>query len=206
VRKACLYPSFASVALWASVRLLAAVGLLAAVALLPACTVLPSPETSAARWPPGSAAPRESAPQPPYPAVPAPGPLAPSRPAPFALGPASSALVAQAHAQTSAQDYALAAATIERALRIEPGNPLLWIELGRIRLRDSLRSFRSVFAVFCDHWNHPFDAGVSDTRILSSCASGKNQSQEQNFAIPRVFSNSPAAFPYLLVSAADESG
>jgi len=136
VRKACLYPSFASVALWASVRLLAAVGLLAAVALLPACTVLPSPETSAARWPPGSAAPRESAPQPPYPAVPAPGPLAPSRPAPFALGPASSALVAQAHAQTSAQDYALAAATIERALRIEPGNPLLWIELGRIRLRE----------------------------------------------------------------------
>ena len=37
--------------------------------------------------------------------------------------------------QSSAQDYPLAASTIERALRIEPGNPLLWIELGRIRLR-----------------------------------------------------------------------
>jgi predicted Zn-dependent protease len=28
----------------------------------------------------------------------------------------------------------LAAATIERALRIEPDNPLLWIELGQIRM------------------------------------------------------------------------
>jgi len=28
----------------------------------------------------------------------------------------------------------LAAATIERALRIEPDNPLLWIELGRVRM------------------------------------------------------------------------
>ncbi len=30
-------------------------------------------------------------------------------------------------------DFGLAAATIERAMRIEPGNPLLWIELGRVR-------------------------------------------------------------------------
>jgi cytochrome c-type biogenesis protein CcmH/NrfG len=30
-------------------------------------------------------------------------------------------------------DLGLAAATIERAMRIEPDNPLLWIELGRIR-------------------------------------------------------------------------
>jgi uncharacterized protein HemY len=30
-------------------------------------------------------------------------------------------------------DFGLAAATIERAMRIEPDNPLLWIELGRVR-------------------------------------------------------------------------
>jgi len=29
-----------------------------------------------------------------------------------------------------------AAATLERALRIEPNNPLLWIELGRLRLNE----------------------------------------------------------------------
>jgi Flp pilus assembly protein TadD len=30
-------------------------------------------------------------------------------------------------------DFGLAAATIERAMRIEPDSPLLWIELGRVR-------------------------------------------------------------------------
>ena len=30
-----------------------------------------------------------------------------------------------------------ATATLERALRIEPDNPLLWIELGRLRLREN---------------------------------------------------------------------
>jgi uncharacterized protein HemY len=33
----------------------------------------------------------------------------------------------------SGGDFGLAAATIERAMRIEPDNPLLWIELGRVR-------------------------------------------------------------------------
>ena len=30
-------------------------------------------------------------------------------------------------------NYAVAASSIERALRIEPNNPLLWIELGQVR-------------------------------------------------------------------------
>ncbi len=33
----------------------------------------------------------------------------------------------------AAKNYPLAAANIERALRIEPENPLLWIELAKIR-------------------------------------------------------------------------
>jgi Flp pilus assembly protein TadD len=49
------------------------------------------------------------------------------------LGPASTALVAQAHKQLTGGDFGLAAATVERAMRIEPENPLLWIELGRVR-------------------------------------------------------------------------
>jgi Flp pilus assembly protein TadD len=49
------------------------------------------------------------------------------------LGAASSALVAQAHKQMGGGDFGLAAATIERAMRVEPDNPLLWIELGRVR-------------------------------------------------------------------------
>jgi Flp pilus assembly protein TadD len=50
------------------------------------------------------------------------------------LGGAASALVAQAHARAAAGDYPAATATLERALRIEPDNPLAWIELGRVQL------------------------------------------------------------------------
>lgn len=49
------------------------------------------------------------------------------------LSVASSSLVAAAQAQVKAKNYPAAAASIERALRIEPGNPLLWIELGKVR-------------------------------------------------------------------------
>ena len=78
---------------------------------------------------PGTAQPPPAAP----PGQPPPG--APSRPPPkqYHLGAASSALVAQAHKQMGGGDFGLAAATIERAMRVEPDNPLLWIELGRVR-------------------------------------------------------------------------
>jgi tetratricopeptide (TPR) repeat protein len=49
------------------------------------------------------------------------------------LGAASRALVGQAQTQLASKNYAVAAASIERALRIEPDNPLLWIELGKVR-------------------------------------------------------------------------
>jgi len=49
------------------------------------------------------------------------------------FGAATKALVAQAQSQMNAGNDALAAATIERALRIEPDNPLLWLELAKIR-------------------------------------------------------------------------
>jgi hypothetical protein len=71
-------------------------------------------------------------------AVPAPAPTPPpvSTPSPaprqFHLGAAATALVAQAHRQAAGGDPQLAISSIERALRIEPDNPLLWIELGDI--------------------------------------------------------------------------
>jgi tetratricopeptide (TPR) repeat protein len=33
----------------------------------------------------------------------------------------------------ASKNFPVAAASIERALRIEPDNPLLWIELGKVR-------------------------------------------------------------------------
>jgi Flp pilus assembly protein TadD len=42
--------------------------------------------------------------------------------------------VKQAHNQADKGDFGAATATVERALRIEPDNPLLWIELGHVQL------------------------------------------------------------------------
>ena len=44
------------------------------------------------------------------------------------------ALFAQARAQSSAEQTEAAGASLERALRIEPRNPVLWQELARVRL------------------------------------------------------------------------
>jgi tetratricopeptide (TPR) repeat protein len=52
----------------------------------------------------------------------------------FHLGPASTALVKQSRAQSLKGEYPAAIATLERALRIEPANPLVWIELGQVNL------------------------------------------------------------------------
>jgi len=49
----------------------------------------------------------------------------------FTLGEAASALVGDAHVQEQSRNFGLAAETLERALSIEPHNPLVWLELGK---------------------------------------------------------------------------
>jgi predicted Zn-dependent protease len=75
---------------------------------------------------PGTAAPGSAQPAPPPPPV-----------RQYRLGPAASALVAQAHVQANGGEFGAASATLERALRIEPDNPLLWVELGRLQLQQA---------------------------------------------------------------------
>jgi tetratricopeptide (TPR) repeat protein len=101
---------------------------------LSACTLFKSPAPPPGSVPP-ALPPPAVAPRPGTAAAPGPG-EAPYSPPPraFRLSSASRALVAQAHKQEGTGDYAQAAATLERALRIEPDNPLIWIELGRVRL------------------------------------------------------------------------
>ena len=53
---------------------------------------------------------------------------------PATLSPASRALVSQAQSQRQKGDLPGATVSLERALRIEPNNPLLWIEMGRLRM------------------------------------------------------------------------
>ena len=72
------------------------------------------------------------------PAVEAPPPAPPPRERPktaaATLSPASKALVSQAQAQRKKGDLPGATVSLDRALRIEPNNPLLWIEMGRLRM------------------------------------------------------------------------
>jgi tetratricopeptide (TPR) repeat protein len=73
------------------------------------------------------------------------GPLAPSPPStPRALPPrenhllpATRSLVTQARTLMSRGDLDGASSTLDRALRIEPNNPLVWIEIGRLRLAEN---------------------------------------------------------------------
>lgn len=109
--------------------------LLAASALLAACAV-PSPyERPAPPEQPSETPPAETQPGEAPSTVEQPQPLPPAVREPM-LGAASRALVSQAQTQMATKNYAVAASSIERALRIEPDNALLWIELGKIRLAE----------------------------------------------------------------------
>jgi tetratricopeptide (TPR) repeat protein len=136
----------------AAARWAARASLVAASLLLDGC---PVPDRYSAP-PPTPNWPRASTPRPPSPSTPrAGGAAAPgtsgaapgTAPAPdggdgsrpprdIQLSAATRSLVTQAHVQTAKGDVDGASATLDRALRIDPTNALLWIELGRLRLME----------------------------------------------------------------------
>lgn len=84
---------------------------------------------------PSSAPPAGEPPAMPVEPTPAPTPLPPPPVTrTYQLGAAAQSLVTTARAQAAKGDLDAASATLDRALRIEPRNPLLWIELGRLCL------------------------------------------------------------------------
>ena len=115
------------------------VTLLAAVLWIGGCSLTETyepPRTEPARAGAGPALPpAQPQPQPPTPPS---GPHPAPRPErEIALSPASTSLVKQAHVQIAHGDLVSASTTLDRALRIEPNNPLLWVELGRLRLAEN---------------------------------------------------------------------
>jgi len=90
---------------------------------VPGPTTRPTPPTGE---PPN--VPVESAPTP----APTPPPAPVTRT--YKLGAAAQSLVTQARSQIARGELDAASTTLDRALRIEPRNPLLWIELGRVRI------------------------------------------------------------------------
>jgi len=98
------------------------------------------------------------------PVIDAPAPALPRerpRVAPATLGPASKALVTQAQAQRKKGDLPGASVSLERALRIEPNNPLLWIEMGRLRM---------------DQHNYPQAENMGRKALAMSVADDRTQS------------------------------
>ena len=106
-----------------------AVALTAAV-VLSACSLL-------SKRPPSPSNPSSSPQTPNLPQPTSPSPHVPPPPRENRLSPATQSLVTQARALAAHGDLDGASSTLDRALRIEPNNPLLWIELGRLRLAES---------------------------------------------------------------------
>jgi tetratricopeptide (TPR) repeat protein len=112
--------------------------ILAASLILGACSLMaPSRSSPQPPLPPSSS----SAPASPQ-AAPPPSPYQPPAhpqqpPRENHLSPATHSLVTQARNQVAHGDLPAASSTLDRALRIEPNNPLLWIELGRLRLAEN---------------------------------------------------------------------
>lgn len=119
-----------------ALRRVAARGLAVSLALL--LGGCPSPWTRPEPQGGGRVISPQTTPAPATPATPAPPPPRPQAPPrENHLSPATRSLVAQAHTLLAHGDIDGASSTLDRALRIEPSNPLLWIELGRLRLVDA---------------------------------------------------------------------
>jgi hypothetical protein len=136
--------------------------------------IIPEPPTVS------STMPAEPVIQAPAPSIPVPR----ERPkvAPATLSPASKALVSQAQTQRRKGDLPGAATTLDRALRIEPSNPLLWIEMGRLRMDQ--RNYAQAEAM----GRKALSMAVGDGRTQSAAwvliadslrARGKNQQAEE---------------------------
>jgi tetratricopeptide (TPR) repeat protein len=95
------------------------------------------------------------------------------------LSPATLSLVKQAHALVAHGDLDGASSTLDRALRIEPNNPLLWVELGRLRLEES----NAHQAEVCGHKALALASGDRTTqaqagRLLADALRAQNRNQE----------------------------
>jgi hypothetical protein len=85
--------------------------------------------------PPTGATVMTPAPEPPPP--PPPEPIPP--PAPPPSSGATAALLQQGRQQATAGNYAMATSSLERALRINPRDAELWLELGQVKLKQGDR-------------------------------------------------------------------
>ena len=112
---------------------------LALAAFLAGCATAPAPAPA-------------PAPEPDLPPVQIPEPASGPAPAPRTENVAIAGLMDTARADAAAGRLANAAATLERALRIEPRNPRLWHELARVRLKQGQYAQAESVAARSNSW------------------------------------------------------
>lgn len=105
---------------------------------------------------------------------PVPEPEAPAPSAPAAENLAVAGLMDNARADVAANKLGSAAATLERALRIEPRNPRLWHELAQVRLRQGDYAQAESTAQRSNAWaGADADLRAANERIIAEARSAR---------------------------------
>jgi tetratricopeptide (TPR) repeat protein len=117
----------------------------------------------------------------------------PEAPAAPAVNPAVLALLESAHSEAGAGRVPSAMASIERALRIEPKNPVLWQELAKLKLQKGEYQQAENFAARANSWAASNKALQAENwRIISEARSLKGDNAGARAAMQRAKALEPA--------------
>ncbi len=142
--------------------------LVVSLAAISGCASWPAPGTVSAGDAVGEGSGANPAATAPEAAVPAPVPRPRATPPPV-YHPAGQALIEQARQQTAAGDLEAAGSTLERALRVDPDNPWIWVELARVRsAAGDVRGARSMASRAVGLAGQDPDAEAAARRLLGS--------------------------------------
>ena len=115
---------------------------------------------------------------------PAPSPVPAPAPAPRQENVAIAGLMDSARADAAAGRFPNAAASLERALRIEPRNPRLWQELARVRLKQGQNVQAEDFAARSNSWAGDDAALRADNwRLIAQARQGRGDSEGARAAL-----------------------
>src|SRR5262245_1427586 len=122
----------------------------------------------------------------PEPGLPPPSPFPSSGPA-HAETPAIASLMDSARVDSSAGRLANAAASLERALRIEPRNPRLWQELSRVRLQQREYAQAESCAQRSNSWAGSDDALRADNwRLIAQAREARGDTEGARAAMDAI--------------------
>jgi tetratricopeptide (TPR) repeat protein len=107
-------------------------------------------------------------------------------PAPVSENSAVVGLINTAHADTDAGHYPNAVAALERALRIEPKNPRLWLELARVRFKQGDYAQAENLAARSNSWiTNDSDLRAENWRLIAESRAARGDDAGAKAALDR---------------------